>query len=147
MTLKASTGLRNKLLDTGSLKATLLLGFIKIYSGTAPADADAAIGGGNTLLCTISVASGGTGLSLDTAAAGAIAKPTGVVWSGVNAASGTASFYRFVAVGDTAGASTTEARLQGSIAAVGADLNLSSVGLTAAATTTIDYFSYALPAL
>ena len=129
--LKLSTGLRNKLMDTGSLKATMALGFLKIYSGAAPADADAAATG--VLLCTISVSAGGTGLSFDASAvSGIISKPTGVVWSGTNAATGSASYYRHVAVGDDATLSTTQARIQGNIATVGADLNLSSTSLVSA---------------
>ena len=144
MSLKASTGLRNKLMDTGSLKATLALGAIKIYSGTPPTAADDAIGSGNTLLCTITVASGATGLSMAAAAVGGVlSKLTTDVWSGVNAASGTASFYRHVAAGDTGTSSATEARLQGLVAVAGAELNLSSVNLTAGATQTIDYYSVA----
>lgn len=148
MSYKASTGLRNKLLDTGSLKASLALGFIKIYSGSEPATADAAIAGGNTLLCTISVASGGTGLTFATSAAGGVlAKNASEVWSGVNAATGTATFYRHVAVADDTLSSTTQARLQGSIATAGAEMNFSSTSLTSGATQTIDYYVVALPTL
>jgi len=148
MTLKASTGLRNKLLDTGSLKSIFAGGLIQIYSGTEPATADDAIGGGNTLLCTISLNSTGTGINMAAAAAaGVISKLSSEAWSGANAASGTASFYRHVAVGDTAASSTSEPRLQGSIAIAGAELNISSTTLTSGATQTIDYYSVALPAL
>lgn len=146
MTLKVSTGLRNKMLDTSPLRTVLNLGFLKIYSGTPPASADDAIGGGNTLLCTISNASSGTGLTLETAAAlGVLVKETTEVWSGNNANSGTATFYRHVAVGDTAVSSTTEARVQGSIGLAGEDMNLSSTALVAAAPQTIDYYAVALP--
>lgn len=148
MALQISTGLRNALLGTGSLKSILALGFIRIYSGTPPATADAAIGGGNTLLCTISVASSGTGLTFEASATGGVLpKNASEVWSGVNAASGTATFFRHVAVGDTAALSTTEARMQGAIATAGAELNLSSVGLTSGATQTIDYYTAAVPTL
>ena len=144
MAVKVSTGLRNKILDTGSLKSRLALGFIKIYSGAAPATADAAVTG--TLLCTISVSSGGTGLTFDTAAAaGVLAKNTGETWSGVNAATGTAGYYRFSAAGDTGVLSTTEERIQGTVGLAGADLNLSSVSLTATVTQTIDYYVATLP--
>lgn len=123
MTVKASTGLRNKVLDTSPLKTVLASGFIKIYSGPEPADADAAIAGGNTLLCTISVNSGGTGLTFAaSAASGTIVKNASEVWSGNNVASGTATFYRFVTAADTGVLSTTEARLQGSIGLAAADM-------------------------
>lgn len=145
--MKASTGLRNKLLDTGSLKSIFNLGFIKIYSGTVPADADAALGSA-TLLCTISVNSTGTGTTMEASASdGTLEKNAGEIWSGVNAASGTASFYRHVAAGDTGAASTTEARIQGSVGTAGADMNLTSTSLVAAATQTLDYYSITLPTL
>lgn len=144
--LKVSTGLRNKLLDTGSLKATMNLGFIKIYAGTVPADADAAIGSA-TLLCTISNNSTGTGLTMAAAAAaGVLTKTLAEVWSGTNAATGTAAFYRHVAPADDGTLSTTQARIQGEIATAGSDLNLTSTTLTATATQTIDNYSVALPA-
>jgi len=144
MTLKVSTGLRNAMLDTQSLKAALALGFIKFYTGTPPATADAAVTG--TLLVTISLNSTATGLSLAaSAASGTIAKAA-EVWSGVNAASGTATYFRFVAAtGDDGTLSTTQKRLQGTIGTAGADLNLSSVNLTAAATQTIDAANITLP--
>lgn len=144
MTIKLSTGMRNALLDGDSLKGTLALGFLKIYAGSEPTSADDALTG-TTLLCTISVNSGGTGLSLGTAASGAIQKAA-EVWSGTNAATGTASFYRFVTPSDTGVSSTTEERIQGSIGLAGADLNLTSVSLTSGLTQEIDYFAIALPA-
>lgn len=143
MTIKVSTGLRNAVLGTSSLDAALDLGFIKIYSGAAPASADDAATG--TLLCTISVNSTGTGLTFDAPSGGVMAKAAAEVWSGVNAASGTAAYYRHVGPADTGALSTTEPRLQGSVGTSGADLNLSSVGLTAAATQTIDYYTVAWP--
>jgi hypothetical protein len=147
MSLKTSTGLRNGVLATGSLKSLLNGGFIKIYAGTVPSSADDAIGSA-TLLNTISVNSTGTGINFDTAAsAGVLSKAPAEVWSGVNAASGTATFYRHVAAADDGTLSTTQPRIQGTVSTVGADLNLSSVSLTSGATQTIDYYSVALPAL
>jgi hypothetical protein len=146
MALKGSTGLRNYMLDTGSLKAGFAAGFIKIYSGTPPAAADDAIAGGNTLLCTISSNGTGTGINFDTAAAaGVIAKAPGETWKGTNAASGTATFYRHVAAGDTGALSTTERRMQGTISTAGADMNLSSVALISGAEQKIDYYVVNLP--
>jgi hypothetical protein len=147
MTLKVSTGLRNGLLATGSLKSQLALGFIKIYAGAVPADADASIGAA-TLLTTISVNSTGTGISFDAAAAaGTLAKAPAEVWSGVNVAAGTASFYRHVAPADDGTASSTAPRLQGAVAVAGAEMNLSSVALTNGATQTLDYYTVSLPSL
>ena len=146
MALKASTGLRNKLLDTNPLRTVMNLGFIKIYSGAVPTDADAAVTG--TLLVTISNASGGTGLTFAaSAAAGVIAKTSGETWSGVNAAGGVASYYRHVASGDTGAVSTTEARVQGLIGVSGSDMNLTNTTLTNGATQTVDYYTLNLPTL
>ncbi len=148
MTLKVSTGMRNKLLDTGSLKSVLNLSFIKIYSGPVPATADAALDGSCVLLCTVSNNSTGTGLTMATSAAsGAIAKNGSEVWSGTNAATGVASFYRHVAAGDTGVTSTTEARLQGECGLSGAEMNMTSTTLTSAATHTIDYYVVSAPTL
>lgn len=147
MTIKASTGLRDGTLVTGSLRSLLNGGRINIYAGAEPATADAALGGA-TLLCAVTVNSTGTGINFDTTASGGVLqKAPGEVWSGVNAATGVASFYRHVAAGDAGDASTTAARLQGTIGIAGADLNLSSTSLTSGATQTIDYYSVALPTL
>ena len=145
MTLRLSTGLRSKLMDTGSLKTIFAAGFIKIYSGAVPGDADAAATG--TLLCTISNASGGTGINFNAAAvSGILDKASAETWSGVNAATGTATYFRHVAVGDDGTLSTTQARIQGAIATVGSEMNLSAVALTSGATQTVDYYSVTLPA-
>lgn len=147
MTLKVSTGLRNGLLATGSVKGQLDGGFIKIYAGAVPADADAAIGAA-TLLCTISLNSTGTGINFDTAAAGGtLAKAPAQVWSGVNVAAGTATFYRHVAAADAGDASSTAPRIQGAVAVAGAEMNLSSVALTNGATQTLDYYTVTQPSL
>lgn len=143
--MKLSTGLRNQLLDTNSLDAIFAAGFIDIYTGAEPASADDAATG--TKLCRISIASGGTGINFAAAAAsGSLSKASGEVWSGTNLATGTAGYFRHVAAGDDATSSTTQARIQGSVGTSGADLNLSSVSLTSAATQTIDYYSVSLPA-
>ena len=147
MALKASTGLRNAMLTTGSLKSQLDLGFIKIYAGTVPADADASLGAA-TLLSTITANSDGvTGLSMATPAVGGVLQKASEAWGcAANAATGVASFWRFIKTGDTGGASTTDLRLQGLAATSGSELVLTSVNLTSGAPQTIDYFSIALPA-
>ena len=146
MALKASTGIRNAMLVNGSLKSLLDLGFIKIYSGAVPTDADASLGVA-TLLCTITKNGDGvTGLTMSpTASAGALVKAA-EVWSGTNVASGTASFWRFIKTGDTGALSTTDMRLQGVAATSGAELVMTSVILSSGAPQNIDYFSVALPA-
>lgn len=145
--MQVSTGLRNYMLGTGALKTALNLGFIKIYSGAVPTSADEAIAAGNTLLCTISVNSTGTGITMASPASGVITKNTSEAWSGVNAASGAASFFRHVGSTDDGTLSTTQPRIQGTVGLAGADLNLSSVALVSGATQTIDYYTIALPTL
>ena len=150
MTIKVSTGLRTSMLTAAgeSLATSLNDGQINIYAGTVPADADAAIGSA-TLLVVISDNSqaigAGTGLDFDAAVAGVLSKAAAQVWSGVNAATGVAVFYRFVQQADTGVLSTTEKRIQGSIATVGADLNLSNTTLTISGTQSIDAFSITMP--
>ena len=146
MTYKVSTGLRNHMLATGSLRAALAGGFINIYSGAEPASADDAPTG--TLLCTISLNSTATGLDLDAAAAGGvIAKPAGAVWSGVNMATGTAGYYRHVGAADTGASSTTQPRFQGRIGGAGAEMFISNTGLVSGATQSLDNYSIQLPTL
>lgn len=253
MTLKYSTGLRDFLQRDGGMKRALHNGVFKIYSGSAPADADAAVTG--TLLCTVSNASGaltrevlatgtveltGSGGQVDTltvngieimgevvvystdltttaalvAAAinknlsnpdytatssgavitisalpntgtqpngytvastqsggtlgdtpanmsGGVAAVNGLpfasvtagaltksgVWSGVNAATGTAGYFRFESTAtDAGGSSTLLKRIQGTCGTSGADYNMSSTSLTSGATHTIDTFTLTLPA-
>jgi len=144
MTIKASTGLRTGVLVTGSMRSLLNGGTIRLFSGAAPADADAAETG--TLLCVISLNSSGTGLTFEaTAPGGVLTKTASEVWSGVNSVSGTATHYRHVGSADTHALSTTEPRLQGTVGAIGADMNLSSTTLTSGATQTIDYCVVTLP--
>lgn len=147
MAVKESTGLRNYRQVTGSLRAALTAGFIHIYDGAEPATADAALGGA-TLLCTISLASSGTGITLDAVAVDGVAsRPTGVVWSGENVATGTARFYRYVAPGDDGTLSTTQCRVQGRIAVAGADINMTATALVSGATQTLSYYTLAQPTL
>lgn len=142
---KFSTGLRTKMLDANPFKMVMALGFLKLYSGTAPADADAATTG--TLITTLSVASSGTGISMAASAVAGVLSKAAETWSGINASSATVTHYRHVAVGDDGTLSTTQARIQGTMATVGADMNLSSVTLTSGATQTLDNYAVALPTL
>jgi hypothetical protein len=147
MAFQVSTALRNYMLDSGSFKAAMDLGFLKIYEGTVPADADAALDTAG-LLCTLSVDGLGTGLTWEASAvSGVLSKTTSETWQGQNTDSGTATFFRFVQPADTGAASTTELRVQGTVGLVGAELNLSSVTLTIGAVQTVNHFNVALPSL
>lgn len=147
MAFQVSTALRNHMLDTGSFKSAMDLGFLKLYEGAVPSDADASLGAAG-LLCTLSVDGLGTGLTWEAAAvSGVISKTVSETWQGQNTDSGTATFFRFVQPADTGVASTTELRIQGLIGLVGAELNLSSVTLTVGAVQTVNHFNVALPTL
>ena len=148
MALKVSTALRNKMLDTGALRTIMAGSFLKLYSGTVPSTADDAISGDSTLLCTIS--NGGSGVTFAaTAAGGVIAKNASETWTGVNGAAGVATYYRLVTASDNglADSSAAQARVQGTIALAGADMNFTSTSLSNGATQTIDYFVLALTTL
>lgn len=147
MTIRASTGLRNRLLDTGALKSIFNLGFLNLYSGPVPGSADDAIvGGTHQMLCALSNNNTATGITLaSSASGGAITKNLSETWSHAAAYSGTATFYRLVSSSDTAASSTTEARLQGTVGTSGADLNLATVTLTATTVYAVDTFSISLP--
>lgn len=109
-----STGLATALMGTGSLLSTLNNGFIDLYAGAVPADADAAVGGA-TLICRLTLAGDGvTGLPLEQSGR-FLRKPAAAEWSATNLDSGTLTFYRHVTAADTGAASTSEARLQGTI--------------------------------
>ncbi len=77
-------------------------------------------------------------------AVGVISK-TSDIWSGVNLATGVASYFRVVIPGDSEILSTTDLRAQGAISTSGAELNLTNTQLTIGATTTIDQASITLP--
>jgi hypothetical protein len=106
-----------------------------------------------TMTATAANMSGGVtpvnGLRFGTASAGVIAKLSTQSWTGVNAATGTAGWYRFYgSVADAGGADSagTAIREDGSVATSGAQLNMTSTSLTSAATTTIDTWSRTFPA-
>ena len=135
----------------GSLRDIFKDGILRLYTGTVPATADAAITGTKVLEITLnSVAfvpgAFDNGLEFGDAAAGVLAKVVAEVWSGVGIApGGTVTHYRLCGNAlDNDALSTALPRIQGTVGISGADLNMSSVSVVAGATTTIDTFSYSL---
>jgi hypothetical protein len=115
-------------LDLGSSPPEL-----RIYSGTKPADVNAALSG-NTLLAALlmdaSAAFGAASSGVATAAA---------ITSDTSAdATGTATFFRMGQV--TTGTFTPE--IQGEVGTSGSDLNLSSTSITAGGTVSVSSFTY-----
>jgi len=149
--MKASTGLRNYMLDNASFKDALDDGVMRLYAGTVPATADASVGAA-TLLCEITDndqgLGAGQGIDFETNAVdGVLTKETSQIWSGTNVDSGTATFFRVETQADDGSMSTTNPRVQGTISTAGADLNLSDPDLVDTELQTIDYFSIAIPTL
>lgn len=145
--MKLSTGLRNFLVGEGSLLDALNANVVvRLYSGTEPASADAAVSEDADLLCTISVDGAGTTLSFEPGPDGTLLKSASETWSGTVDVSGVATWFRVSPPSDAGSQSTTTIRLQGSVALAGADMQLSNTSLVYGATQTIDYFALTVPA-
>ncbi len=153
--LRLSTKLRSNLAGTTGFSSTFANGIIDIYSGTQPTTADLAPTG--TKLGRFTLASGEftagvatNGLTFAAAADGAVSKSG--TWSfSVGLAAGTAGYFRLKtnAGADVDTDQTTlkaEARLDGSIAASGGDMNLSNLSITTGTPVTLDTFTWTNPA-
>lgn len=145
MSLKISTGLANALVATAGLAAALAGAHLYIYAGTEPANADASLPGDAVLLCDVSGPSAAALAWGATPVDGVLSKDAAQAWSGVNAATGTATFFRIALPADTGTSSSTAVRIQGRVAPAGAELNLSSVSLVSGATQTVEFASLAQP--
>jgi len=118
---------------------------LAVYSGSQPTDADSAATG--TLLFTISLNGGATGLSFENAASGVLVKATAETWQGTAVASGTAGWCRLYEEGDDPSlASTVFARIDGNAGTSGAQLNMSNTAVTSGAVQSVSAFSLTLPA-
>lgn len=145
MALKFSTGLRAGMAVVGSLKSLLDGGSIQIYNGPVPASADSALSG-NTVLVDVKQITTGDGLNFEaTAPSGVLVKALSETWESDVAASGDATFFRWVMPSDTGGSSTTEVRMQGTCGLAGADMPMSSTTLVAGTPHRIEYCNIALP--
>lgn len=90
------------------------------------------------------------GLKYEYPTGGGVAKLASQTWSGVNAASGTAGWYRlYGSVADAGGADTNlvYCREDGAIATSGAELNINPTAFVAGATTTISSGTLTIPTL
>jgi hypothetical protein len=125
MTLGYTVAVRNAQLaslaarfDAGATGAT-----IKIYSGTRPVTADTAVGGGNTLLLTLTLATTAFG-----SPSGGSMSLAGLPISGTGVAAGTAAWFR---AADSDGTTVTDGTC--GVDGSGADIEIStttiSVGL------------------
>lgn len=142
-----STGLRDQMMTVAPFATALGNCIMNLYAGTLPPSADAALPSDAVLLCTISDAGGGGKLNWESASAsGVLAKSSSQVWSGTNVATGTAAWWSMQLASDSGAATSTGVRMQGSLAVLGADINLSSVNLVTGAIQSLDYFVVSIPA-
>ena len=162
MAIKLSTGLRNAVLDTGSVRSELNGGYLHIYSGTPPETADIGKEAGNTLLATIysnggsDPGAGGLGFEAE-AVDGQLAKASAQTWGNAstgdngNFATGTATYFLFVGSaevdGSTIATSASAPRVMGSVGTspFTNDLVLSSETLTQGVPQTISAFYIYIP--
>jgi hypothetical protein len=147
MALQFSTGLKDSVLVTGSLRAALTNGKLQIYTGTPPASADAAVTG--TLLNTYTdTDSGSFDLTFESSSSnGSLVKTAAQTWSGTSGNAGTAGYFRYIVTGDTGTLSTSEIRIQGTVGGAGADLFLASTTFADSTLYYIDAFAIAIPDL
>jgi hypothetical protein len=151
-TLKASTGLRDAMLDSDSLRGAMEGGnggCIRVYSGTPPATADDAVTG--TLLLTITTSGITTGTAGSTlilsAPSGGVVSKEATAWTGTAVATGVPTYFRHVASLDDGTLSTTQKRIQGDVGLVGAVLNFGVSTLTSGVAYPIDACNYRFPTL
>jgi hypothetical protein len=143
--IKVSTGYREAVAITGSIRAALNNGLVRIYSGPVPASADAALGSA-VLMNEISAGGTGTPGTLEpTAPGGVISKSAAENWTGNNLVGGTPSFFRYVLAGDAGDASATAVRLQGTAGGIGNDMVITALPLVAGAPQAFDLFQLVVP--
>jgi hypothetical protein len=116
-------------------------GFVVASTVTTITKTDANLAGGVAAV---------NGLQFGAPSGGAIAKLSTQTWSGVNAGTGTAGWYR--RYGSVADAGAADANLvfyreDGAISTAGAELNMSSTALVALATTTLSGSTLTIPTL
>ena len=147
MAIKLSTGLRNHLAVTGSVRNAIQGMVLVIYAGTEPSTADSAIPGDGVALATISTGGTGAGLNFETVAVqGVLTKAAADTWQGTNAANGTATYYRLQTGADDGSLSDVLLRVQGKVGTINADLFLSSVALVQSAVQRIGSYTLTVPA-
>ena len=122
---------RNRALN-GAVDTVLDSGFLRIYDGTQPTDADTAIGA-QVMLAELTLA------ATAFAAASSASKAAGAIGSIAAAATGTASWGSFVTSGGTR-------VLDFSVGTSGANLNLNSVAISSGATVACSGFTLTMAA-
>ncbi|RLA45291.1 MAG: hypothetical protein DRQ97_09950 [Gammaproteobacteria bacterium] len=148
--LRFSTGLRDGVLDATGIREATANGVLRIYSGAQPASADTAVSG--TLLVEVTVdgaafahGTATNGLNFDAPANAVLSKAAAETWRGNGLADGTAGWFRFCSNPvDSGGASSTLARIDGSVGRSAADLNLSNINILTGVPNTVDVFQISM---
>lgn len=141
--VKISSAACRFLAESGALLDLVNDSVIRIYEGTVPETADAAIGTANVLV-EVRSSEGGT-LSFEVDEQGRVMKSSNQAWNGTAMQSGKATFYRLVKESDSDGVATTEMRIQGSVGDVGAELTLTDPNITQGAIIPIGSGGYFFP--
>lgn len=142
---KASPGLCDHVAQNGSYLSALNGLVLRIYGGAEPASS-AGSTQANTLLCEINP--DGTGLTFEAGSSpGVLSKSAAQVWSALEAAAGTATFFRLEASTDAGEEDSTAIRIQGSVGAVSGDMILSNTIFEAGSPRTIKHFNVVIPSV
>lgn len=146
----------NRNSDEHGYNATAAIAVVTIVANAgAGAGANGLVVSGTltTLTATYANMAGGVtavnGLRFDVASGGVLNKLSTQTWSGVNAATGTAGWFRQYGSLTDAGALDAPGvfpRIDGAIATSGAEMNLNSTAFTAGATTSIASWGLTIPA-
>lgn len=123
-----TTANRNRAADAVTARANN--GSLRIYDGTPPADANAALSG-NTLLASLPMSA-----TAFAAAASGVATANAITADSSADASGTATFFRVL---ETDG---TTVVFQGTVGVSGAELNLNSVSIVAGGNVSVTSLTY-----
>lgn len=152
MTIRLSTGFRDRMLGDNPFRTIFERGVIYVYTGVQPASADNAVQG--TLLGKITESGGDfsfgsttNGLLFAAPSDGEIVKDPNQVWQLVADATGTTGWGRLMGNAlDDLTESQVLPRIDFSIGGSSADLTLNNTSVSAGATVTIDNFRYRIPA-
>ncbi len=129
--MRISAARRNAMLD--NLAAACNSGYIDIYSGTRPTDADTSLSG-NTLLASLSFSA-----TAFPAASGGVLTANSINQDATADATGTATFARIFA------SNHTTALADVSVGTSGAEINLNTVSIVQNATVSITSMTVSLP--
>ncbi len=146
MALRFSSGLVLGVISQGSYQQVLEgpSGFaLDLYSGNRPADPNEPASG--SLLVSVTLEGGASGLRFDASSPGRLQKPPAAQWAGPITTSGQAGWFRLRQLGDNGASSSQAVRFDGTVAQSGADLNLSTTSLVKDAPFVVREFSFDLP--